>query len=387
MPVEKHTRDNRSLSKVLVLLGTLFFVAGSSFLAAQDQPASDIVPIGPSARIVGGVPTSIEQVPATVALLNRSRVELDGDLFQAQFCGGTVIASRWVLTAAHCVVDVLGKTMAADRILVLTGSEDLDNPINQPIPVLRIIAHPGYISVEQGRDIALLELEFDSLVQPIPLDTLPVELDEQAFIAGWGAVNAQSEGQRQSFPKQLRGAFVNMTPGANCGTLFPSYRGFTNETIICAGAAAGGRDSCQGDSGGPLYRVNVVENTVSAITGITSWGISCGVASNPGIYTNVSSYINWIQGSIGGQTISEQQFVPVNDSPPNETPTSAPPLIANDAPSSPVDGDSIFGGVLWAGMLPLLSLLAWRRRKNLRGNKSTDEKSSKVSSPLCKNIR
>ncbi|MFK7861616.1 MAG: serine protease [Granulosicoccus sp.] len=344
------------MNTALKWLGTLILLTTSSSVIAENAPASQPASVNTSARIIGGFETHIEQVPATVALLNRSRVEFDGDLFQSQFCGGTVISSRWVLTAAHCLKNLSGTIKSPQDVLVLTGSSDLDNPVNQPIAVLRVVVHPEFQRVQQGRDIALLQLEYDAMVQPIALDTKPVTLDESAFIAGWGAVNSSEDGRTQSFPKQLRGAFVNMTPGASCGTRYPAYNGYTDQSVICAGVAAGGRDSCQGDSGGPLYRVGSDDDSVSAITGITSWGVGCGVARKPGIYTNVSTYIDWIQENMQANTPGDQTVRPLNDGQTAITQASAPS-------SSSLDGQGrVFAGLMWASLLPLSGLLVWRKR-------------------------
>ena len=59
------------------------------------------------------------------------------------------------------------------------------------------------------------------------------------------------------------------------------------DVMICAGEA--GIDSCQGDSGGPL----MCEDQ-SVQCGIVSWGIGCAFDGFPGVYTEVSAYIDWI---------------------------------------------------------------------------------------------
>ena len=58
--------------------------------------------------------------------------------------------------------------------------------------------------------------------------------------------------------------------------------------MICAGDEKGGKDACQNDSGGPLVVNNV-------LYGIVSFGIGCGRADFPGVYTNVAKYASWIK--------------------------------------------------------------------------------------------
>ena len=341
----------------------------------SDPKLSDPASLSPQPRIVGGLPISITQAPATAALLNRGRLELDGDVFEAQFCGATVIASDWVVTAAHCVLNVRGAIVAPYSIMVLTGSDDLENPIYQPISVQQIIIHPDYQGVEQGSDIALLQLAVDTQAEPAPIDTQPVITNDPGYIAGWGAINASNDAPVQTFSRTLRGTFVDMTEGSACGSLFPEYARYANETLICAGAVGGGRDSCQGDSGGPLYRVDSANNRVLALTGITSWGISCGVPEFPGIYTNVGAYVDWIQGNLRGNGArittntgdagtSTAAILPANDDAlavnSGGAPLAGSPTINSSSPGS---SDTVFSGSIGGILLAFTALILVVRRR------------------------
>jgi len=66
---------------------------------------------------------------------------------------------------------------------------------------------------------------------------------------------------------------------------------------ICAGYAEGGRDSCQGDSGGPLFCKSVSDQSIYYVAGIVSHGEGCARPDEPGVYTRVALFLDWIHQS------------------------------------------------------------------------------------------
>lgn len=63
---------------------------------------------------------------------------------------------------------------------------------------------------------------------------------------------------------------------------------------ICAGEKDGGRDACQGDSGGPLFCRSVSNLSEWYLAGVVSHGEGCARADEPGVYTRVALFLDWI---------------------------------------------------------------------------------------------
>ncbi|XP_014612565.1 PREDICTED: trypsin-1-like [Polistes canadensis] len=230
-------------------------------------------------RIVGGVETKVNQYPWMALLKYKKRF----------YCGGSVINSRYVLTAAHCV-DRFDPSLMSVVILEHDRNSTTETQI-QEYKVEQVIKHSGYSFVNFNNDIALIKLNrvitFEGLMRPVCLpDKGKTYSDSIGIVTGWGAVEESG-----SVSNTLQEVMVPIISNSVCRSLnYPSKR--ITDNMICAGYAQGNKDSCQGDSGGPLH---VLNDTVHQIVGIVSWGEGCAKPKYPGVYTRVNRYLTWIQ--------------------------------------------------------------------------------------------
>lgn len=246
-------------------------------------------------KIVGGVTAPDGEYPWQVSLYAAGKNPAAG-----HFCGGSLIKPNWVLTAAHCVRGV-------PRFEVYTGSNNLYGP-GRAYQVAQVIAHSAYNPNTSDNDIALVKLGPQLTVAAsgsaetrssapqvasekafIPLrrmDARQRQLTSQdvAVVTGWGLT---AENGATSTVLQM--AEVTLLSRQACNAP-DSYAGAITENMICA--AAPGKDSCQGDSGGPMVIPNAAGDFVLA--GVVSWGQGCARPRYPGIYTDVSHYVDWI---------------------------------------------------------------------------------------------
>ncbi|XP_055542185.1 proclotting enzyme-like [Wyeomyia smithii] len=230
-------------------------------------------------KIAGGRPADPQEWPWMAALI--------ANLGQQSFCGGVLVTDRHVMTAAHCVLN-----LKINQFLVRLGEYDFtqyNETRSRDFRVTEIRSHVDFDPVTYENDIAILKLFrpslFNSYIWPICMPPLDDSwAGYRAIVVGWGT---QFFGGPHS--KVLMEVDLPIWSNKECQEV---YINRIFETSLCAGNYEGGKDSCQGDSGGPLMVQLPNKRWVSV--GIVSWGIRCGEANHPGIYTRVGSYVRWV---------------------------------------------------------------------------------------------
>lgn len=240
-------------------------------------------------RIIGGDSVKIESQPWQIALV----YAVDKNNERAQFCGGSLITSQWVVTAAHCV----DRSSQPSQIEVFYGEDDLRTVTPNRARVLSIIPHESWSKVNtqaKEYDIALVQIEplvaggKAKPIELIPMDSKVFLSDPDILVAGWGVTELRQEGTNQ-----LQSVLVPYVKRDIC-TAPASYKASEVATsAFCAGKA--GYDSCQGDSGGPA---TVAIDGKQYLAGIVSWGKGCGLPDKFGVYTSIQSFQTWILNQI-----------------------------------------------------------------------------------------
>lgn len=242
-------------------------------------------------KIIGGEKVVNGEYPWVTALLYADV----SSGFNAQFCGGSLMAPNMVITAAHCVAG-----LDVDDIDVAVGINDLDSiTATDRIQVVGIHVHPDFDYSTMDNDIALLRLSRNSISKPLALlsldeaEALPV--GQLLTTMGWGALdNLHNESLwvEPDFPTELQHVQIPLVDNVSCQDSMTSPYSVVTDNMLCAGYVAGGKSSCQGDSGGPLIYDDGVNRYQ---VGIESWGEECALPDLPGVYTKLANYFDWVE--------------------------------------------------------------------------------------------
>ncbi|MEO1346463.1 MAG: serine protease [Pseudomonadota bacterium] len=336
-----------ALDNVVVPSGSQQSYAASVFAERQDGRFVRNIDDGgaqggnaSNTRVYGGRLAQQGVWPAMVGLHDMTQMTEDPETFPYTFfCGGTLVARQWVLTAAHCVIDREGNLLDASTLRIRSGHVDMLQGDLREIAAL--IPHPDYGGPNLSNDIALIKLAQPVTDSSGPVGAIAVQQPGQTLPEGSAVVTGWGQTEDGSYPLDLLETDIDILPNDLCNdgyreqnrrdladmiqivgnaTDMPfekmeeAYLILANNlgdqvssSMICAGVSSGERGSCYGDSGGPLLQQDANGKWIQV--GVVSWGGTelqtrfinpgwCGQEELYGIYTRVSDYFDWI-----GQTI------------------------------------------------------------------------------------
>ncbi|KAJ8923013.1 hypothetical protein NQ315_001561, partial [Exocentrus adspersus] len=227
-------------------------------------------PYLPGGRIVGGEDADIADYPYQLCVIY---VDF------GPMCGATLIAPGWALTAAHCTYKEV-----ASSFQVRAGSSNATSG-GQLVQVEKIYQHPDFFYLTGENDISLFKLATNITTpsaKTATLSTSKPHANQTASVIGWGIT---VEDDLTAGSEVLQVVQVPVLEQEVCSGIYSDFA----TSMFCAGyLEEGGKDACTGDSGGAL-----VVDGVQA--GIASWGSGCAEPGKPGVYTDVASYLDWIE--------------------------------------------------------------------------------------------
>ncbi|XP_055907970.1 phenoloxidase-activating factor 3-like [Eupeodes corollae] len=286
----------------------------------SKQLNSEYCGLSVNTRIVGGKDSGPGQFPwiARVGYKNKTSQKV------SYRCAGSLISDRYVITAAHCVTNLIDSLeLSHIRIGEVRGKRKIDcskNPVlcrvHQDYEIEQIIPHPNYDSPKYANDIALIRISRPDEGVPLTPICLPfnnlalrdIELTGSlAIVAGWSSNIAGTHQSELLVNKKPSLQYVRLpiVNRSKCALTYAQFSAnswtpiFIQPSQICVQGREN-MDACQGDSGGPLMDDGSSDNRFRyTLLGLVSFGPrTCGVSNFPGVYTRVASFLDWITSNI-----------------------------------------------------------------------------------------
>ncbi|KAB0797544.1 hypothetical protein PPYR_08537 [Photinus pyralis] len=240
-------------------------------------------------RIIGGTSATPGEFPWQVS------IQVDDGRQLHHICGGAILSEHWVITAGHCVSQVPVSSLSIvggdHNLYVLEGTEQRRGIVN---------VFTTFFDLATFRnDIALLKvnspliLKSGSRASAICLPEKHDKFQGLATVSGWGRMT-----EAGNSPQTLQQVTLPFIDKYSCRARYQQvgFSQYLSECQLCAGTPYGGKDACQGDSGGPL--VCAKDSGQYFLCGIVSWGIGCARPDYPGVYTEVSCFVDWIKNTM-----------------------------------------------------------------------------------------
>ncbi|CAH2981273.1 unnamed protein product [Chilo suppressalis] len=217
-------------------------------------------------------------------------------------CGGTLIDSLHIMTAAHCI-----KSYKGIELRVRLGEWDVNRDVEfYPYierDVISVVVHPMYYAGTLDNDLAILKMDHPvewtkyPHISPACLpDKYTDYSGQRCWTTGWGKDAFGDYGKYQNVLKEVD---VPIHSHNVCQQQLRKTRlGYNyelNQGFLCAGGEEG-KDACKGDGGGPLV---CERGGTWQLVGVVSWGIGCGQPGVPGVYVKVAHYLDWISQVTG----------------------------------------------------------------------------------------
>ncbi|XP_016987307.2 venom protease [Drosophila rhopaloa] len=245
--------------------------------------------------IIGGSPALPKEFPHAARLGNRN--DDDGEL--SWFCGGTLISTHHVLTAAHCHFSPIGSVNIV-RLGELEFDTSSDDAEPEDFTVKDHTIHPDFHYPVLYNDISVVRLDrkvsFNEYKHPACLPFADGGSDSSFIAIGWGQLEIVPRTENKKLQKVK--LFNYRT---RCSTTTESNdelpEGYNRTTQLCVGSSQH-KDTCNGDSGGPVLIYHHSFPCMYHVMGITSVSTSCDTPDLPGLYTRVHFYLDWIKQEI-----------------------------------------------------------------------------------------